>query len=227
MARPETTKTPLAARLRDIRRVLGDQPREVFAKSLGVSEKTLGNYERGDNEPDASVLLAYKQIYGVDVSWLLTGDGPMFSESAVAMEGADLVEVPLYDVQAAAGLGLTADEGTSPDKVAFSRAFLRSIGAVPEKCIMLSAKGDSMLPSIPDGSYMIVDRSKQQILDDLVYVFRVGPVLKVKRAYWRMDSDLELRSDNEAAGYPPEIVAQDRADELSVVGQVLTLLRRA
>lgn len=227
MARPETAKTPLAARLRDVRRALGDQSRDVFAKSLGVSEKTLGNYERGDHEPDASVLLAYKQIYGVDVSWLLTGEGPMFSESALSTEGADLVGVPLYDVQAAAGLGLVADEGVAPEKVAFSRAFLRSIGAIPEKCVMLSAKGDSMLPSIPDGSYMIVDQSKQVIGDDQVYVFRVGPVLKVKRAYWQMTGDLELRSDNEAAGYPPEIVARDRADELSVIGQVLTLLRKA
>ncbi|MBR7651419.1 helix-turn-helix transcriptional regulator [Brucella oryzae] len=227
LARPETNKTPLAGRLRDIRRALGDLPRDAFAKSLNVSEKTLGNYERGDNEPDASVLLAYKQVYGVDVSWLLTGEGPMFSESATLVPGADLVEIPLYDVQAAAGSGLIPKEDGSHNTVAFSRAFLRSIGAKPENCVMLEAKGDSMLPTIPNGAFMIVDQSKQEIVDEEVFVFRVGAGLKVKRAYWRMNNDLELRSDNEANGYPPEIIGRDMAEELAVIGQVLSLLRKA
>lgn len=227
MARPENIKTPLAQRLRDIRRSLGDQPRDVFAKSLDISEKTLGNYERGDNEPDASVLLAYKQVYGVDVTWLLTGEGPMFSESALPVPGADLVEIPLYDVQAAAGSGLIPRDDDSSNSVAFSRAFLRSIGAKPENCIMLEAKGESMLPTIPDGAFMIVDQSKTNIVDDQVFVFRVGPGIKVKRALWRMDGTLELRSDNEVAGYPPEAIDETSANDLSVIGQVLSLLRKA
>lgn len=227
MARPETFKTPLAQRLREIRKSLGDPPRELFAKTLDISEKTLGNYERGDNEPDASVLLAYKQVYGVDVAWLLTGDGPMFSESAMPVAGADLVQIPLFDVQAAAGSGLIAREDGLHTSVAFSRAFLRSIGAKPESCIMLEAKGESMLPTIPDGAFMIIDQSKTEIVDDQVFVFRVGPGIKVKRANWRMDGSLELRSDNEQNGYPKEVIGDDVADDLSVIGQVLSLLRKA
>jgi len=42
-----------------------------------------------------------------------------------------------------------------------------------------------------------------------------------------MDSMLELRSDNEENGYPPEIISSESADELAVIGQVLTLLRKA
>ncbi len=206
---------------------MGDLARDAFAQSLGVSEKTLGNYERGDNEPDASVLLAYKQTYGVDISWVLTGDGPMFSESATPVPGADLVEIPLYDVQAAAGTGLIPKDDGSHNTVPFSRAFLRNIGAKPEGCVMLEAKGDSMLPTIPNGAFMIVDQSRREIVDEEVFVFRVGTGLKVKRAYWRMNGDLELRSDNEANGYPPEIIGKDMADDLAVIGQVLSLLRKA
>lgn len=78
MARPETIKTDLARRLRAVREELGDPTREAFAGFLGVSTKTLGNYERGDNVPDAEALKAYKVVYGVNVNWLLTGDGEMF-----------------------------------------------------------------------------------------------------------------------------------------------------
>ncbi len=228
MARPEAKpKTPLAERLRDIRRRLGDPERDIFAEQLGVSKNTLASYERGDTEPTASVLDAYRQNFGASVLWLVSGQGEMFTESATVTEGVDMVQVPLFDVQAAAGTGLIPREDDSASTVSFSREFLRGLGAKPENCIMLEARGESMLPTIPDGTFMIVDRSKIKIVDDQVFVFRVGPGIKVKRALWRMDGTLELRSDNEAAGYPPEAIDETSANDLAVIGQVLSLLRKA
>lgn len=211
----------------EAREKLGFDQREPFASALGLTEPMVGYYERGDRVPDASALARYREVFGVNLSWLIAGDGPMFSESATPVPGADLVEIPLFDVQAAAGLGLIPKDDGLHRTVPFSRAFLRSIGAKPETCIMLEAKGDSMLPTIPNGAFMIVDQSKQDIVDEEVFVFRVGTGLKVKRAYWRMDNDLELRSDNEANGYPPEIIGKDMAEDLAVIGQVLSLLRKA
>ncbi|WP_172491101.1 helix-turn-helix domain-containing protein [Brucella intermedia] len=78
MARPETAKTPLAARLREVRRAAGDIPRAAFAEQLSISEKTLGNYERGDNEPTASVLGAYQSVLGANLHWIITGEGSIF-----------------------------------------------------------------------------------------------------------------------------------------------------
>lgn len=228
LARPEIPpKTALGARLRELRRRLGDPERDVFAAQLGVSKTTLGNYEKGESEPTASVLDSYRHNFGANVLWIITGEGEMFSESAVVTEGMDMVQIPRYDVQAAAGAGLIPKEEDLHKSVAFSRAFLRSIGAKPESCIMLEAKGESMLPTIPDGAFMIVDQSKTDIVDDQVFVFRVGPGIKVKRANWRMDGSLELRSDNELNGYPAEVIGEDVADDLSVIGQVLSLLRKA
>ncbi|MCD4662303.1 MAG: helix-turn-helix domain-containing protein [Agrobacterium sp.] len=228
LARPEAKpKTALAERLRDLRRKLGDPERDLFAQQLGVSKNTLASYERGETEPTASILEAYRQNFGASVLWIVTGQGEMFSESATVTEGVDMVEIPLYDVQAAAGSGLIPKDDGLHNSVAFSRAFLRSIGAKPESCIMLEAKGESMLPTIPDGAFMIVDQSKTNIVDDQVFVFRVGPGIKVKRANWRMDGSLELRSDNEQNGYPKEVIGEDVADDLSVIGQVLSLLRKA
>ncbi|WP_336294326.1 helix-turn-helix domain-containing protein [Bartonella sp. CB169] len=85
MARLETEpKTPLAKRLREIRRILGNEERGIFAKSLNLAKNTLANYELGVNEPPASIMIAYHKIYGVDFHWLLTGEGEMFSDMAKA-----------------------------------------------------------------------------------------------------------------------------------------------
>ncbi|WP_375701718.1 helix-turn-helix transcriptional regulator [Bartonella sp. AA89HNZF] len=85
MARPDSEpKTPLAKRLRDIRKMLGNEERGAFAKTLDLAKGTLANYELGVNEPPASIVIAYHKIYGVDFHWLLTGEGEMFTDMAKA-----------------------------------------------------------------------------------------------------------------------------------------------
>lgn len=74
---------------------------------------------------------------------------------------------------------------------------------------------------------MIVDQSKTNIVDDQVFVLRVGPGIKVKKALWRMDGTVESRSDNQLRVYPAEIIGEDMAEKLSLVGTVLSLLRKA
>lgn len=82
MARPEIEpKTELAARLREIRRVLGDPERKTIAPKLGISKNALASYERGENDPSAPTLSAYVKLFGVSADWLLTGHGKMFGSA--------------------------------------------------------------------------------------------------------------------------------------------------
>ncbi|MEP2706234.1 MAG: helix-turn-helix transcriptional regulator [Roseibium sp.] len=91
MARPESQpKTPIASRLRDVRRNLGDPDRSELAKTLGVSKTTVASYERGESEPTASVLAAYRSNYGIDIGWLLTGSGEMFADPSKAPTAKDI-----------------------------------------------------------------------------------------------------------------------------------------
>lgn len=85
MAREERIKTKLGKRLRAIRSEFGDPDREVFCLRLGISKGSLGNYERGDRVPDSSVLLAYRKEFGVDVNWIVTGEGGMFHHPVEAL----------------------------------------------------------------------------------------------------------------------------------------------
>lgn len=73
-------KTELAKRLREIRHALGDPERGAFAATVGVSKTTLASYERGESEPTASALASYQRQYGVNIAWVLTGDGAAFDD---------------------------------------------------------------------------------------------------------------------------------------------------
>ncbi|ENN93158.1 hypothetical protein BVtw_14310 [Bartonella vinsonii subsp. berkhoffii str. Tweed] len=78
MARPEREpKTELAKRLREIRRMLGNEERGIFAQRLNLQRGTLANYEIGAHEPTSSVINAYHTAYNINPYWLVTGEGEM------------------------------------------------------------------------------------------------------------------------------------------------------
>lgn len=52
--------------------------RDVFASRLVISKSGLAHYERGERVPDAELLSAYHREFGVNISWLVTGQGEMF-----------------------------------------------------------------------------------------------------------------------------------------------------
>ncbi|MCY1705522.1 helix-turn-helix domain-containing protein [Pannonibacter sp. SL95] len=66
--------------MRRVRRELGEPKREDFARTLAVSKDALALYERGENVPAANVLAEYRIKFGVDINWLLTGEGEMFAD---------------------------------------------------------------------------------------------------------------------------------------------------
>lgn len=133
----------------------------------------------------------------------------------------DLVYLPMFDARASAGNGLVAVDQMPVGEMAFARAFLRNLGANPDFCYVLEARGDSMHPTIPDGALLIADSSQVIVDDGRVYHFNVNERVLVKRARWRMDGRLHLTSDNAAAGYPEESFAADRVSELHVGGRIV------
>ncbi|QEE12088.1 helix-turn-helix transcriptional regulator [Bartonella krasnovii] len=85
MARPEREpQTELAKRLREIRRIFGNEERGIFAQRLNLQRGTLANYEIGAHEPPSSVINAYYTAYNINPHWIVTGEGEMFSDMAKA-----------------------------------------------------------------------------------------------------------------------------------------------
>nr|WP_275064989.1 helix-turn-helix transcriptional regulator [Bartonella sp. AU18XJBT] len=64
--------------MRYVRLALGDPSRETLAKNFSMTKNSIAFYERGEREPNLSVLQTYRTLYGVNINWLLTGQGKMF-----------------------------------------------------------------------------------------------------------------------------------------------------
>ena len=60
---------------------------EAFAGLLGISKGALGGYERGENCPNADVILTICNKCKINVSWLMSGAGAMHAPDNTGEDG--------------------------------------------------------------------------------------------------------------------------------------------
>jgi transcriptional regulator with XRE-family HTH domain len=70
----------LAERLKLVRGSLGFERQEDFAERLGRSRNSISSYERGKAAPDGETLMRLASL-GINIQWLLTGEGEMLNGS--------------------------------------------------------------------------------------------------------------------------------------------------
>lgn len=158
------------------------------------------------------------QFLGVDESAL---GGPEEKSSTIIgkPKGADWVDVPRLDVDAAAGGGAFPASGGAAERAIgafrFSAGWLRGQGLEPAMLSAIAVAGDSMEPTLRDGDEILVDRAPRSLRDG-VHVVRAGQSLLVKRLDLGRPGRVVLISDNPA--YAPVELARDEVD---VVGRVV------
>lgn len=59
---------------------MGHESRKSLAEEFGIPTDTLGSYERGIAVPNTTMLTAYHERFGVNLSWLIAGSGVMFDD---------------------------------------------------------------------------------------------------------------------------------------------------
>ncbi|MFM2022545.1 MAG: hypothetical protein RJB02_2253 [Pseudomonadota bacterium] len=162
------------------------------------------------DDQDRSVLARF---FGVDEKLL---GGP----ARRAQLGADLVHIPILDVEASAGYGaLTGSEGNSA-QFGFDERWLRRLTASKASNLsIIGVLGDSMEPTLHDGDEVMVDLGDGQArLRDGIYVLRMDDMLSVKRiAIEPQGKRVSVLSDNPT--YPSWRGLEKRM--LNVVGRVL------
>lgn len=194
---------------------------KALAEKTGIPLGTLNKYLAKTSMASFGNVVRLVEATGRDLAQIAGSNSTYGTQRPAPSDAADLVRLPRFDARASAGNGLIAVDQMPVGEVSFAREFLRNLGANPEYCYILEARGDSMWPTIPDGALLIIDASKTEVDDGRIYHFNVMDKVLVKRARWSMDGKLYLTSDNQAAGYPPEVFTADRVHELNVGGRVM------
>ena len=161
----------VAGRIRSVRQKRG-LTQAAMAENLGVSQKTISRIEKGETQPDFSLLMAIHEKFDVPAQWLITGKeaapgrlSDFFSEEVLARavkaalravsseagyEAAGAMQLPLFDIEG--GEGPVVYEGDLPGREA-----PRRIAAPPDldDAFACQLHGDSMTPEFHDGDILI------------------------------------------------------------------------
>lgn len=211
----------VSERLRRARVKAGYETATDAANFLGVSPPTYASHENGSRGVTADRARRYARAFKVDPEWILYGRGDEKGDESAALDGGDDRDlVPVYDVQASAGDGVTIYDEQAVAQLAFPPGYLSKLTAAnPKDLKIISVKGDSMLPTLADDDVVMLDVSKRDLSYDGLFVIRDGgDALLVKRIGRASTAGrVSLISDNRAI-YP---TVERRLTEIDVVGRVI------
>jgi phage repressor protein C with HTH and peptisase S24 domain len=202
-----------------------------LADKTEISYGAIQGYERG-KLPKGDYAVKIARLFGVTTDYLLTGEGPMRREgggSAVDRVeetvtpyklSNDYVEVPHYDIKAAAGAGANIQSEQIVDHLAFKRDFIRDkLRVRPDKLALINTIGDSMEPTILADDLLLINLDINHTTGDGIYILQGDMGLQVKRVQSMIGGGLVISSDN--PHYKDLNVGPDQLDLVHIVGRVV------
>ena len=212
--------------IRNIRKFLSQENLSIaeFAGIIGEKTSRVNDVLKGKQRPPFDMLQKIIEKFDIDANWLILGSGEVQNWNSSRNEKYldELDYVPDYDVLVSAGMGIDGQGTTSPRAYqAFRRDWLHQRGLHARNLSIVTARGDSMEPTINNGDMLLVDMSNKVPRDSSIYIIRNNDTLWVKRIQTQPDGKLLLISDNKT--YPPIQLNLDEFDDVEIVGKVVNI----
>ena len=182
------------------------------ATALNIPQATFATMKKRNSIPYEEIL-EFCALKKISVNWL-------FFDQAVDMlkeETEKFFQVRYFaDIRASAGGGaygfdedfetITLDEKIMHNMVGLGNTELEAI----------HVDGESMEPTLQDGSIVFVDRTQTNINKNGIFIASTAGGLFIKRIHQRVDGMIELISDNNI--YPPQAI---NPDDVTIIGKVV------
>ncbi len=178
------------------------------AKALGITPENLSVLKKRNKIPfeEIAYFCAKRKI---SINWLLFNQ-----QSEEIFKQTEKFSTVRYfkDINASAGGGaINFDE--SYEIIYIDKKIIdKNLDAI-------NVTGDSMEPTIKDGSTIFIDRNDTNIINGGIFVISTPAGVFVKRVRLKSNAKIELISDNKA--YLPEVVS---GEEIKIIGRVVKIL---
>ncbi|CAA6817281.1 MAG: phage repressor protein, putative [uncultured Sulfurovum sp.] len=182
------------------------------ADALAIPQTTFATMKKRNSIPFKEILefCANKRL---SINWL-------FFDQAIDMleeETERFFQVHYFsDIRASAGGG-AFNFDDNYEVLSIDKTIMQSIlPSVANRLEAINVDGESMEPTLQDGSIVFIDREQTNINKDGIFIASTTAGLFIKRIRQRADGMIELISDNKA--YSPEIITPE---EIDIVGRVV------
>ncbi|WP_295418980.1 LexA family transcriptional regulator [Sulfurovum sp.] len=182
------------------------------ADALGIPQATFATMKKRNSIPYEEIL-EFCALKKLSVNWL-------FFDQAVDMLKAEtekFFQIRYFaDIRASAGGGAEVFDENYETITLDEKIMHNMVGMGNTELEAIHVDGESMEPTLQDGSIVFVDRNQTNINKDGIFIASTTAGLFIKRIRQRADGMVELISDNK--NYSPEVLAPD---EVSIVGKVV------
>jgi len=208
-------KGMLKTRLRKCAELAGNGA--SLARETGIPRRTLETYLSGTAEPKASRLADIAKVAGVSGHWLLLGEGVSRPSESDRVSEFELASEPVISELTPQKPPQKCESAGSC--LAVHHSWLLKQGWKADHLRLLEARGDSMSPTIHDGSLILVNIVKNELDGDGVYVIEVDGVLLLRRIQFDIRGGVLAGNDNPA--YREQYLQMEHRQALNVFGQVV------
>ena len=195
--------------------------KKVFDKdvavALNIPQATFATMKKRNSIPYEEIL-EFCALKKISVNWL-------FFDQAVDMLKAEtdkFFQVRYFaDIRASAGGGAYGFDENFETITLDEKIMHNMVGLGNTELEAIHVDGESMEPTLQDGSIVFIDREQTNINKDGIFIASTTTGLFIKRIRQRADGMVELISDNKI--YSPEIISPD---ETNIVGKVVGNIER-
>lgn len=183
------------------------------ATALNIPQATFATMKKRNSIPYEEIL-EFCALKKISVNWL-------FFDQAVDMLKAEtekFFQVRYFsDIRASAGGGAYGFDEDFETISLDAKIMHNMVGLGNTEIEAIHVDGESMEPTLQDGSIVFLDRSQTNINKNGIFIAStVIGGLFIKRIHQRADGMIELISDNSI--YPPQAIP---ADEVTIIGKVV------
>lgn len=152
-----------------------------FASLLNTSQAAISRYEKGERSPDSAFLTHVANVFNVNITWLLTGEGEMFNnERAREAPSSRFIRLPVVgDIAAGFPTEVVPDEPSEFIEVS------TTLLSLPPPYYVFRVDGESMLPVIHPGDYVVLSNGivgfKNNHLNGKICAFRTPDGITLKQ----------------------------------------------
>lgn len=192
------------------------------ARALQIPYTTYVNYEKGEREPNAEMLIKIAGFYGVSVDYLIGRSDRERPQLLPPVVTDDVVAIPVIG-EIAAGYGELAVEDWSGETVDIPRRFLK--GHKSEEFFILNVHGDSMYPLYMEGDKVLILRqtalARSGEIGAVLYDSEMATLKKVE--YVTGEDWMKLIPIN--PNYPPKTITGADLESCRIIGVPKLLIR--
>lgn len=214
----------LKDRLEELMTEYGLDTQQQLADFAGVSKGLVGQWFNGSTGLGAKPLSAFDKKTRFSINWLTEGTGDKYKTHVLPAitesESEDRIRFPRLNAEATCGAGTINDHHIEVvDYVTVAAAWAREkLGGNLNKIQVITARGDSMEPTIEDGDVMFVDTAIEAFEGDGLYLLWYIDGLKAKRLQSTVGGGLMIISDNNS--YRTETVRGEDLNAVHIIGRI-------